>query len=112
MKKSICCMCNFKSRYPANDLLCNLCEKENDNKPHILRCEVLMQHIDTDEVATHKVNYDDIFKEPSKHKAVTVLIAKLLKIKNQLDPSTCSCKVLKNSFNLHVCTASYSSGNK
>ena len=85
MKKPICCMCYFKSRYPANDLLCNLCEKENDDQPHILRCEVLMQHIDTDEVATHKVNYDDIFKEPSKQKAVTVLIAKLLNIKNQTE---------------------------
>ena len=37
--------------------------------------------------------------------------AKLLDIKKQLDPSTCSCKVLKNSFNLHVCTASFSSVN-
>ena len=60
-----------------------------------------MQNIARDEVDTHKVIYD-IFKEPSKQKAVALFIATLLNIRNQLVPSTCSCKVLKNSFDLHL----------
>ena len=103
------CKANFRSHYPQ-DILCKFCdENEPDDQQHMLDCIELNKHIKSQELSKNKIEYSDIFEDPSKQKEVTSLFSNLLKIKNDrnhnLHPSTphyqiCSAEDL---LNVHQC---------
>ena len=113
------CKANQKQKYVHTNLLCTLCEQEVDDQPHLMRCTELVNKLRTEELATGKIMYDDIFSsDVNKQKEITSLYLKLFKIRSRIlednnsqeAPST-TPMVLKLSNNLQSCIV-YSSFGK
>ena len=114
------CRANFSSMYDETEILCKLCtERKRDDQPHVLQCNTLNSKLESDEVATGKISYQDIFGNHIKQKEVTTLFSKLISIKktmaenndkNIMDPSTLSYEVLKTSYYLQPSIVNYSFG--
>ena len=113
------CRANFKQKYIHSNILCTLCQLENEDQQHILQCSIILREYNSDEVAQSSVKYDDIFSEDvHKQKEVTSLFLKLFEIRKKLnedktsqeDPSSARVE-LDLSNNLHPCTV-YSSPGK
>ena len=51
------CKENFKNKYKEDDLLCNLCQKEKQDQPHLLRCEEIRRQLKSTELANNNVEY-------------------------------------------------------
>ena len=92
---------------------------KRDDQPHVLQCDALNSKLESNDVATGKISYEDIYDNHIKQKEVTTLFSKLLSIKkvmtedydtNKMDPSTLSFEVLKTSYSLQPCIVNYSSG--
>ena len=90
-----------------------------DDQPHVLQCDALNSKLESDEVATGKISYEDIYDNHIKQKEVTTLFSKLISIKktmaenndkNIMDPSTLSYEVLKTSYYLQHSIVNYSFG--
>ena len=65
--------------------MCTLCEQEVDDQPHLVRCTVLVNKLRTEELATGKIMYDDIFSsDVNKQKEITSLYLKLFKIRSRI----------------------------
>ena len=81
--RSVNVKCNFRTRY-QNNLLCPLCEKEDDDQPHLLSCVELLNGFKDEDIVKVKSVYQDIFEDDQKQKQITHLISRLLHIRNQL----------------------------
>ena len=113
------CKENFKQKHINSNLLCNLCKVENEDQPHLMRCSVIQDNFDTEEIANKQIKYDDIFSENIvKQKEITSLFLILFKIRNEIQenqnsqPAPSNTDVmLRTSNNLHDCIVYLSSGN-
>ena len=71
--RSVNVKCNFRTRY-QNNLLCPLCEKEDDDQPHLLNCVELLNMFKDEDIIKVKSVYQDIFEDDQKQKQITHLI--------------------------------------
>ena len=79
---------NFKNKYRNDDLLCGLCNTENQDQPHLLRCNVLIRKLDTTKMAQHKISYEDIYSnDVYKQKEIASLFLELFKLKSEVENS-------------------------
>ena len=115
--RAIDCKSNFKSKYSKEDLLCRICQQEEESQIHLLHCKPLNDVLKSNDIITDDVNYNDLFSEHRKQKVITTLFAKLLKIRKQIienpenttNPSNLD-GLLRSSYNLQSCIVNYSSG--
>ena len=115
--RSVNVKCNFRNKY-LNNLLCPLCQKEDDDQNHLLECEELKKRFKTEDINAKKNVYQDIFADHHKQKEITHLLSSLINVRNKLldknlfkirDPSM-SGDVLEDSVDLLDCIVHYSSG--
>ena len=101
-----------QQKYIHSNILCTLCEIENEDQQHILQCSVILSKYKSDEVAQSIVKYNDIFSDNvHKQKEVSALFLKHFEIRkklnedktNQEDPSSARVE-LELSNTLHLCT--------
>ena len=76
---------NFKTGFDS--LFCDLCkvEDEEENQPHLLNCEVLLNNCEAlynDE----SVEYDDIFSDKESQLKAVKLFEKVLEVRDNLLP--------------------------
>ena len=115
--RAIDCKSNFKSKYSKEDLLCRICQQEEESQIHLLHCKPLNDVLKSNDIITDDVNYNDLYSEHRKQKVITTLFAKLLKIRKQIienpenttNPSNLD-GLLRSSYNLQSCIVNYSSG--
>ena len=107
---------NFKNRYDKNNLLCSICDdEEEDTQEHLLNYKILNEKLRSIENTQENVKYEDIFADHKKQKVVTSKFKKLLNIRrlilenNQPNLSNPS-GLLKFSYNIQPCIVNYSSG--
>ena len=104
---------NFKNRYRNDDIFCICCNEEEDTQQHLLLCKVLQRQLKSDEIVTHNVTYDDIYKDPYRQKVIITIFSKVVRIRetmiNKLNPSTPQ-RVLKKGYNLHDTSVNFSFG--
>ena len=110
------CKANFKSKYRNTNLLCEYCSESDDTQQHILQCKVINSILRSTEIVQEKVEYNDIFKDIKKQKAIVSIFSKLLEIRKNLknqenlaNPSILD-KMLKKSYNLQTCIVNFSFG--
>ena len=107
---------NFKSKY--SDLSCSLCSAHEDNQPNVLNCKVLKSKMNRDDIATHKIVYEDIFKGTRRQKEITHLYQKLLNIRREEENENTTCgaapsiytKMLENDDNIQTSIVHHFSG--
>ena len=98
------CKENFKNKYKEDDLLCNLCQKEKQDQPHLLRCEEIRRQQKTTELANNNVEYEHIYSQDiMKQKEISSLYLKLFKIKNDIEerqaaPSTIDVVLMRSDY--------------
>ena len=69
-------------KYLHSNTLCTLCQLESENQQHILRCKVIQNKLQSDELCSENPNYEDIFScNINKQKHITALFLTLFKIK-------------------------------
>ena len=117
--RTIECKSNFKSRYGNDDLLCDLCEEqEEDDQKHILYCKTLNSFFNSEEVTKYSVKYNDVFGDHHRQKVVVTIFEKLLNIRktlteeklgNKTNPST-PLRMLKNCYNVQPSIVNFSFG--
>ena len=74
---------NFKSMYQNQNLLCKLCQNENETQYHLLECEKLIEmcsELYNDEI----VNSNDIFGDLPKQIRAAKLYEKVLEVRENL----------------------------
>ena len=54
------CKANFSQRYLNDNLLCTLCKSDTDDQKHILACNVLQKEMKAKDVASARVEYDNM----------------------------------------------------
>ena len=109
------CKENFRQKYINTNLLCSLCQTENENQQHILTCTVLIEKFRSENLSIDQVEYENLFSNNvNKQKEVTQLFMELFKIRetllednSQQDPSPTDVELSMNN-NLLDCTV-YSS---
>ena len=72
---------NFKSMY-KDDLLCELCQCEEETANHLLECKAVLDDTNIGEAA-RKVNNDDIFKDIIKQVKAVKVWKEILKMKEK-----------------------------
>ena len=83
--RSTDCKENFKQRYISSNLLCSLCQVENDDQQHILRCSALLKNFQSSNLSRENVEYENIFSEDVyKQKEIASLYLELFRIRNIL----------------------------
>ena len=117
--RSVECKSNFKNRYKEEDILCPFCRIGEDSQQHMLVCKEITARIQSKNICSSQIVYEDIFKDHLKQKGATVLFHQILEIRkqlqeadnqlNQLGPCTTS-EVQSNSSDLLSCIDDYSSG--
>ena len=76
---------NFKQKYVHSNLLCSLCQSENEDQKHILQCSVILNNYRTKDVSRGKVEYGNIFtNDVSKQKEITSVYIELFEIRRRL----------------------------
>ena len=55
------CKENFKQKYMHSDLLCLLCQNENEDQQHLLKCSILKTKFKSEQLMVNEVNYENIF---------------------------------------------------
>ena len=84
--KTTNCKMNFKNRFKIEDLLCNLCESEDQDQEHLLQCSVVIRKLKSSHVTKQKIEYEDIYSDNvNKQKEVTSLFVEIFNIKNKLE---------------------------
>ena len=79
------CKANYKQKYIHTNILCSLCEEEDEDQQHLLKCKVLLNKLRTTEVTEGGLEYEDIFsKNVKKQKVITALYITLFKIRKDL----------------------------
>ena len=111
------CKSNFKSKYSKEDLLCRICQQEEESQIHLLHCKILNDVLKSNDIMTDQVNYNDIYSDHKKQKVITTIFAKLLEIRKQIvenpenttNPSNLN-GLLTSSYDVQSCIVNYSSG--
>ena len=84
--KTTNCKMNFKNRFKIGDLLCNLCENENQDQKHLLQCSVVKRKLKSSQVAKEKIEYENIYSDNmNKQKEITSIYLEIFNIKNKLE---------------------------
>ena len=79
------CKENFKQKYMHSDLLCLLCQNENEDQQHLLKCSILKTKFKSEQLMVNKVNYENIFSaDVNKQKEIAALYLELFKLRNTL----------------------------
>ena len=66
------CKANYKQKYLHTNLLCSLCEEEDEDQQHLLKFKVLSKNLRTKDVTDGGVEYEHIFsKKVNKQKEIT-----------------------------------------
>ena len=60
------CKSNFKSKYSKEDLLCRICQQEEESQIHLLHCKILNDVLKSNDIMTDQVNYNDIYSDHKK----------------------------------------------
>ena len=116
--RSTDCRVNFKNKYIYSDLYCQLCKKESEDQQHLLKCDVIVNNMHTEDIVTANAEYMDIFSNyEKKQKVITELFKRVFKLRDnltdnqnsQLAPSN-SDELLMISNNVQQCTVYLSSG--
>ena len=56
-----------------------------DNQPHLLQCQVLQKHLNSEQAAqTKNVKYNDIFESLEKQREVALVMSRLLQIREDI----------------------------
>ena len=77
---------DLKQKYKNDNLLCGLCQKEKEDQPHLLRCEVLRRKFKSKQISRHNVEYNHIFSEDiHKQKEISSMYIQLLKLKTEIE---------------------------
>ena len=115
---AIDCKINFRNKYNKDDLLCSVCQQEEESQIHILHCKVLNDVLRSNELIVDQVNYQDIYGDDHrKQKVITTIFSKLLSIRKQIlenpenttNPSNPD-RLLKSSYDVQNSIVNYSSG--
>ena len=110
------CKINFKNKYRNDDLLCDHCNTENEDQPHLLRCNILLRKLESTKLAQNKISYENIYSnDVYKQKEISSLFLELFKIKNEVEnsqmaPSTTDMVLVRDD-DLSVDIVRLSSGN-
>ena len=79
------CKEHFRQKYINTNLLCSLCQTENENQLHIQTCTVLIEKYRSENLSIDQVEYENLFsKNINKQKEVTQLFMELLKLRKTL----------------------------
>ena len=63
----------------------NCAKKENDDQQHLLKCDVIMNTMHTEDIVTENAEYRDIFSnDEKKQKAITELLKRVFKLRDKL----------------------------
>ena len=82
------CKMNFKNKYRNDNLLCDLCNNENEDQPHLLRCNVLKRKLQSTQIANNKISYESIYSDDvHKQKEIAALFLELFKLKTEVENS-------------------------
>jgi hypothetical protein len=109
--RSMDCKANFKQKYIHTYLLCSLCEEEDNDQQHLLKCKVLSNNLKTKDIIVGGAEYEDIFsKNVKKQKVITAFYMTLFKMKKDLIENQYSQRALSTSnmelrmsSDLHLC---------
>ena len=83
--RAIDCKINFRNKYNKDDLLCSVCQQEEESQIHILHCKVLNDVLRSNELIVDQVNYQDIYGDDHrKQKVIRTIFSKLLSIRKQI----------------------------
>ena len=116
--RAIDCKINFRNKYNKDDLLCSVCQQEEESQIHILHCKVLNDVLRSNELIVDQVNYQDIYGDDHrKQKVIRTIFSKLLSIRKQIlenpenttNPSNPD-RLLKSSYDVQNSIVNYSSG--
>ena len=105
------CKANYKQKCLHTNLLCSLCEEEDEDQQHLLKCKVLLNKLRTQDVTDGGLEYEDIFsKNVNKQKGITALYMTLFKLRKDLIENQHSQRALSTtnmelrmSSDLHLC---------
>ena len=77
---------NFRNNYVNTNILCPLCEKDNDDQEHVLKCEITLKHYN--ETITSNIN--DIYSSDADtlHTVATTLKTLVNIRESLLNPDT------------------------
>ena len=115
------CKENFKQKYLSSNLLCPLCNAENESQQHLLTCKAILSKLKTEEITKEEVKYEHLFSSNvSKQKVITVVYTQLFEVREKLKqhqncqpaPSPTSHVELRMSDNLLDCIVCSSVGKK
>ena len=68
-----------------SDLLCLLCQNENEDQQHLLKCSILKTKFKSEQLMVNEVNYENIFSaDVNKQKEIAALYLELFKFRNTL----------------------------
>jgi hypothetical protein len=83
--RSTDCKANYKQKYIHSNIMCSLCKNEDEDQQHILRCKVIKDALNTNEIIKENIEYEDLFsKDKSKQKTITAQFVILLKIRDNI----------------------------
>ena len=89
-----------------------------DSQQHMLECQTLKPLLKSRKVAEENIEYDDLFRDSKKQKAITCLFKHILEARNKLkeesqlnqpDPCTTTSEVMESSIDLCSCIDIHSS---
>ena len=102
---------NYKQKYIHTNLLCSLCEEEDEDQQHLLKFKVLSKNLRTKDVTDGGVEYSDIFSNNvKKQKVITALYRTLFNMRRDLIENRYSQRALSTTnmglrmrSHLHLC---------
>ena len=75
---------NFSSMY-GGQMSCSLCKDSLDDQRHLLSCPVLLAHLTSvEEEIVRGADLDDIYKGVEEQRSICLILAELLRIRNEL----------------------------
>jgi hypothetical protein len=116
--RSVDCRMNFKQKYRNQDLQCPYSGDHLDSQQEILQCRAIIEKLNTEDIAQSDVEYEDIFRNDQKQKAIVTLFKRALEIRKKLIDENLSqtqdlstSVVLETRRDLQICIDNLSSRN-
>ena len=83
--RSTDCKNNFKQKYINSNILCTLCQLEDEDQQHVLRCTIIQSKFKSEDVISETPEYEYLFSDDvQKQKRITALFLALFKIKEDI----------------------------
>ena len=102
--RSVDCRMNFKQKYRNQDLQCPLCGDHLDSQQEMLQCKAIIEKLNTEEIAQSHIEYEDIFRNDQKQKAIVTLFKRALEIRKKLlDENLSQTQDMSTSWVLETC---------